>query len=52
VIKQIEDVLGIQPKERKRQEEPQVSSEVPISHQVEMNSAFASQEESTLEEMR
>ena len=52
MIKQIEDVLGIQPKERKRQEEPQVSSEVPISHQVEMNSAFASQEESTLEEMR
>jgi hypothetical protein len=51
-MKQIEDVLGIQPKERKQlldtpTEEVQSSQQVDIS-----NSVFASQEETSLEEMR
>jgi hypothetical protein len=49
-MRQIEDVLGIQPKERKQLLEN--TNEVQITQQVDMNSAFVSQEETSLEEMR
>lgn len=41
-MKQIEDVLGIQPKEPKQQ--PELPSEAQVSQQVDGISTFASQE--------